>query len=186
MVTAAVLAACDARPARAGLIDNGSGLIYDTELNITWYNRPNYDTHVYGDYALWAQSLNVGGVTGWRLPTTPGTTTGITSEGEMGHLFYVTLGNPIGVNGVGEPVGEFLNKGPFTDLRMGFYTSATDVNGYHYYFSFDDGKQSAVNISYWYFWIHGLAVHDGNVAVPEPSAVGVMGACGLTLMRRRR
>lgn len=113
--------------AHASLIVHGGGLVYDTDLNITWYANPNYVTHVYGDYAAWAAGLNVGGVTGWRVPTTPGTTTGITNEGEMGHLFYDELKNPVVLDGVGQPTGRFDNKGPFTNLNAGFYTSTTPV-----------------------------------------------------------
>lgn len=162
-----ILVVCAFGSAHARLIVHGGGLVYDTDLNITWYVNPNYDTHVYGDYAAWAAGLNVGGVTGWRLPTTPGTTTGITNEGEMGHLFYDELGNS---------PGSFTNKGPFTNLHMGFYTSTTH-NGYlYYYFSFDDGQQSLADINYWYFWIHGLAVHDGKIGSPpvSPAVLGLL------------
>jgi hypothetical protein len=161
----AILVLCTVGAAQAALIDHGGGLIYDTVLNITWYDNPNYETHVYGDYVTWVDGLTVEGVTGWRLPTTPGTTTGVTSEGEMGHLFYTTLGNS---------PGPFINQGPFTNLSGGFYTE-TAPSG-NYYFNFDSGQQLPVNISYWYFWIHGLAVHDGNIgAVPLPPALLLFG-----------
>jgi len=171
-----ILVVCAFGSAHARLIVHSGGLVYDTDLNITWYVNPNYDTHVYGDYAAWAAGLNVGGVTGWRLPTTPGTTTGITNEGEMGHLFYDELKNPVVLDGVGQPTGRFDNKGPFTNLHMGFYTSTTH-NGYlYYYFSFDDGQQSLADINYWYFWIHGLAVHDGKIGSPpvSPAVLGLL------------
>jgi hypothetical protein len=167
-----IFVACTFGSAQASLIVHGGGLVYDTDLNITWYVNPNYDTHVYGDYAAWAAGLNVGGVTGWRLPTTPGTTTGITNEGEMGHLFYDELKNPVVLDGVGQPTGRFDNKGPFTNLNGGFYTSTTPGEGNYYYFNFDNGKQELVYIGYWYFWIHGLAVHDGKIGSPPvPPAV---------------
>jgi hypothetical protein len=58
------------------LVDNGGGLIYDPNLNITWYNYVYYDhtSSTQGQGATWAEatawvsSLNAGGVTGWRLP----------------------------------------------------------------------------------------------------------------------
>jgi hypothetical protein len=60
--------------ANATLIDNGGGLIYDTDLNITWYDNTYTGTQGNGanwDQAnAWATGLNVGGVTGWRLPQT--------------------------------------------------------------------------------------------------------------------
>lgn len=187
-----ICAVCTFGSAHAALIDNGGGLIYDTDLNITWYDNPNYDTHLYGDYATWAADLNVGGVKGWRFPTTPGTTTGVTSEGEMGHLFYIELKNPIGVDGVGNPIGLFINSGPFTNLKQGFYTSTTH-NGYQYYcFIFDNGQQILADINYWSGGINGLVVHDGNIGGPlipiSPSVIlfgsGLLGLVGLRRFRR--
>ena len=160
---------CSFGSAHASLIVHNDGMVYDTDLNITWYTNPNYETHVYGDYAAWAAGLNVGGVTGWRLPTTPGTTTGITitNEGEMGHLFYDELKNPIVPDGVGGFVGRFDNKGPFTNLQMGFYTSKTHDGYRYYYFSFSSGQQALADINWYYSWIHGLAVHDGKIGSPQ-------------------
>jgi elongation factor P hydroxylase len=94
----------------------------------------------------------------------------------MGHLFYTTLGNPTGVDGVGTPIGIFVNKGPFTNLKEGFYTSTTH-NGYHYYyFSFDSGQQNIADINYWYGPINGLAVHDGKIGSPpvSPAVLGLL------------
>ena len=85
----------------------GNRLIYDSDLDITWYDYTNdYDT--WQNQMDWAGALYVdfGGThyTDWRLPTTvdgyqvygyDGTTTegyNITSS-EMGHLFYTELGN---------------------------------------------------------------------------------------------
>ena len=187
-----VLAVCTCGSAQANLIDNGGGLIYDTVLNITWYDNPNYVTHVYGDYVTWVESLNVGGVTGWRFPTTPGTKIGVTDEGEMGHLFYIELGNPVVLDGVGNPVGRFDNKGPFVNLNalyLGFYTSMTKDGANYYYFDFGSGSQSLAYIGNWYYWIHGLAVHDGNIGssvVPLPPSTLLLGSGLLGLAGWRR
>lgn len=65
----------------AALVDNGGGMIYDTNLNITWYNYNPYDDIDYGGsfrqpnlmwYMAkdWANSLSLGNVSGWRLPET--------------------------------------------------------------------------------------------------------------------
>ena len=171
-------------PANAALVTNGNSLIYDTDLNITWYDSPNYDTHVYGDYVIWAQGLAVGGVTGWRLPTTPGSNTGFVNEGELGHLFYNELGNS---------QGGLINKGPFKNLNaeyLGFYTSTSHDGGNYYYFDLGSGKQDLAYIGYYYFWIHGLAVHDGNIGnpVPAPSALLLLGSAltGLVGLNRKK
>ena len=162
-----IFVVCTFGSAHARLIVHGGGLVYDTDLNITWYANPNYDTHVYGDYAAWAAGLNVGGVTGWRLPTTPGTTTGITNEGEMGHLFYDELKNPVVPDGVGGFKGSFTNKGPFTNLQMGFYTSTTHDGLNYYYFSFDNGKQETANIQFGTFGFTDWRFTTGRSAAPQ-------------------
>lgn len=168
-------------PASAALVNNGNGLIYDTDLNITWYDSPNYETHVYGDYVTWVQGLSIEGVSGWRLPTTPGNNIGFVNEGELGHLFY------------DEWKGQTTNKGPFQNLNatyLGFYTSMTR-NGYQYYYmDLNTGNQQLADINYYYFWIHGLAVHDGNVGnpVPVPSAFWLLGSglIGLVGISRKK
>jgi hypothetical protein len=154
----------------AALIDHGNALIYDTDLDITWYAYPNYDTATYDGYLAWVNGLEAGGGTNWRLPTTTATGTG-----EMGHLYYEELGNA---------PGSFSNEGPFANYGGlaanygGFYTSTPVGDGNLYWFSFDGygasaGSQSVVNPAYYYFWIHGLAVHDGSIGAPVPLPAGV-------------
>lgn len=64
--------------AQAIFIDAGGGMVYDTELDVTWLKDANYAmTSGYdadglmnwNDSVAWASSLTVGGVNGWRLPT---------------------------------------------------------------------------------------------------------------------
>jgi hypothetical protein len=73
--------------ANAALIDRGGGLIYDTDLNITWLADANYAmtsgyigtiSTVYNDGRMtqqqavdWAAQLSFGGFDEWRLPSTP-------------------------------------------------------------------------------------------------------------------
>ena len=63
----------------AALVDRGGGLIYDTDLNITWLADANYaqtsghdadGLMTWGAANSWAAGLNINGITGWRLPTT--------------------------------------------------------------------------------------------------------------------
>ena len=109
--------------AQAALVDRGGGLIYDTDLDVTWLQDANYaktsgfDADGAMDWitaTTWAANLtyydSVRNVTydDWRLPTTtdtgaPGTqcTNSGTDCGynvdpnssEMAHLYFVTLGN---------------------------------------------------------------------------------------------
>src|SRR3989338_7418018 len=85
----------------------GNRLIYDSDLDITWYDYTQ-TSDSWQNQVNWASALDVNfsgtHYTDWRLPTIVdgpysygynGTTTGgfnITS-GEMGHLFYTELGN---------------------------------------------------------------------------------------------
>jgi hypothetical protein len=126
--------------AHAALQNNGGGLIYDTDLNITWYDYTKSQAH-WPDQVAWAAGLTVGGVTGWRLPSTvdgpytnPFDYTGTTTAGynittsEMGHLYYTELGNIAfyDVNGGHHP-GEdgLVHQSFFTGLQAVCYWSST-------------------------------------------------------------
>lgn len=172
--------------ANSALIDNGNGLIYDTDLNITWYDNPNYDTHMFADYVTWANNLVVGNAENWRLPTTGGQHSGYTNEGEMGHLYYDELNNT---------PNSFVNAGPFQHLNaeyLGFYTSTYGENGNVHYYDLGSGSQSLAWTGNWYFWIHAIAVHDGNIGggspVPVPTTLLLLatGLTGLAAIGRRK
>jgi hypothetical protein len=102
----------------ASLIDRENGLIYDTDMDITWmqdafaFGDPTVRPHLLSrelmsrDTAMsWVDALDFGGFDDWRLPKTPnidsscGTdatdkqwlTLTPCSGGEMGHLFYSEL-----------------------------------------------------------------------------------------------
>lgn len=103
---------------------------YDTVLDITWLADANgsnntdpgfyYGLTTWDSAMAWAANLNVGGITGWRLPVTnpidgttaddasfsytgsedlgysvsaPGTAFAGSTASEMAHLYYNTLGN---------------------------------------------------------------------------------------------
>ncbi len=105
-------------PAHAALDLLGQGtsadgtwkLIYDTDLDITWYDYTNPNAY-WQNQVDWASALSVdfgmNTYNDWRLPLTvdglyvygyDGTTTAgysITNS-ELGHLFYTELGNTVG------------------------------------------------------------------------------------------
>jgi hypothetical protein len=97
----------------AALVDRGGGMIYDTDLNVTWladanysmtsgYNADGYMT--WGEATTWAANLSYGGYSDWRLPTAdPACSLSYNCTGsEMGHLFYNELGGVAGQSRVSE------------------------------------------------------------------------------------
>lgn len=197
--------------AHAALVDRGGGLIYDTDLNITWLSNAdaavgsafddgtntNDGSMSWASAVAWSASLTTGGVSGWRLPSTgvPDATCsdstrayGLSCTGsEMGHLFYVELG--------GTPNTTILTSGDpvllalFSNIQ-GTYWSGTTEPGFPDHamtFTFTLGNQSdAFKTTN---FVHGWAVHDGDVAVvPAPGAAWLLatGLLGLLESSRRR
>jgi hypothetical protein len=211
-----------------------SVFLYDTALNITWLRgspgsaQPGSGQSTWLEANTWAANLEVGAYDDWRLPTlTPvnGTTFnynftnngtsdygyGATGAGwgtasEMGHLFYVTLGNKgFCTPGAGGSVAcvpqagyGLTNTGDFQGLQsfdywsgLGYVPSATDEWG-AWIFSTEDGLQD--------FHVkprelYALAVRPGDVAVAVTAAVPLPAAAWLmlsglgvlgTIARRRR
>lgn len=197
--------------AQAALHDRGGGLIYDDDLNVTWFQDANYaqtsgydldGVMTWNDAMAWATSLvyynNATGqdISGWRLPTTllsdPSCDPAFGSTGasfgcsgsEMGHLFYNELG---GVTGQDINTTHNANYYLFKNIQSHDYwssTVATDTNtGWIFYFS--HGLQTPGNaLSAW-------AVRDGDVAaasVPEPETYAMflagLGLVGFMASRR--
>jgi len=156
---------------------------YDTEADLTWLADANaaigsmYDTYSPGtgymnwvDANAWAASLDVDGVTGWRLPDSE-PTCGLAyncAGSEMGNLFYNVLGNTAGF---------LTNAGPFSNIHSGLYWSATDyalVTDLAWGFGMGDGYQDP---SFKTYNNHAWAVHSGDVsAVPIPPSVFLFGS----------
>ena len=204
------LAFVSATTAQASLVDRGGGLIYDTDLNITWLSNANYamtsgyDTDglmTWNDAMTWAGNLSYGGYTDWRLPTTlqPDATCSIQNGGdsygfnctgsEMGHLFYNELG---GVAAQDIATTHNTNYDLFANVQSFGYWSGTEyapvtVNAWHFYFGNSYQGTGSKSTSY-YAW----AVRPGDVAaVPVPAAAwlfgsGLLGLLGAARARRRR
>jgi len=206
--------------ANAALISRLGGLAYYDDVNdLTWLADANYamtsgydaDGLMAWDQAMnWVSGLNVGGVTGWRLPDTidvgndgatytnlyQGVDYGynITAHSEMSNMFYNVLGNIsfFDTSGAGPQAGWGLtNTGPFSNLQAGVYRSATEYapnTSDAWGFDMNNGGQgSAGKTVTSYAW----AVYSGDVsvsAVPVPAAVWLFGSglLGLIGMARRR
>jgi hypothetical protein len=48
----------------------------------------------WNDATAWVDAFVYAGLNDWRLPYSPVTAQGFINEGELGHLYYTTLGNP--------------------------------------------------------------------------------------------
>lgn len=202
--------------AEATLFSRAGGLAYyDDLLNITWLADPNYAntsgfTFGYdgamkfscGDesgtqqtacgYLGWLNAQAHLGVTGWRLPQTPTVDPSCDlsgyncTGGEMGSLYYITLGLAAGAPGA---VG---NSSPF----------ATIVAGDHYYwtgtllsteppepisrFGWGNGGREDSFGGAHFGAAHAWAVVDGDVLlVPEPSTALLVGLGLLALATRK-
>ena len=195
--------------ASASLIDRGGGLIYDTDLDITWLADANYaftsgyDQQDFTDglmtyaYAMaWADQLTYGGFTNWRLPTTlqpDATCANQYSFGsgqfnctgsEMGHLFYTELGGTAfnSILGTADP-----DLALFTNVQSDGYWSEREFDAtFAWVFNFGYGLQAAdQKVLGYYAW----AVRDGDVsAVPAPGAAWLLGTglLGVIGWARRR
>lgn len=166
---------------------SGNQLIYDTDLDITWYDHSNYDS--WGNQVTWAAGLNVkfngNDYTDWRLPSTADTSVGYNITGsEMGHLYYTELGNVAQAS--------ILATGPFQHLLSDFYwsgTQAIDPSYTAFGFHFDSGNNSGNQQEAHGFPAQALAVRNGDVgrsSVPEPSTLLLFagGLAGFVAMRK--
>jgi hypothetical protein len=160
--------------AHAELVDNGDNLIYDTDLDITWY-VPDTEAMTWSEAISWVAGLsvsneNVRNVRGWRLPSVlnedgSGPCGGYDCSGsEFGHLYYTELGNA--------PGGPIANRGPFDNLKTEVYWSALQwapFPGNAWAFNFYTGLQGFADKNL-YVNFYPMAVHDGNIGGSARSA----------------
>jgi len=180
---------------------------YDTVLGITWLADANHaGTGMDWDSAdAWAASLDINGISGWRLPAmldtgTAGcsfgysgtdcgwnvqTSSGMTVYSELASLFYDTLGNIAYYDTSGNgPQADWglSNTGPFANVQSNYYWTGlayAPLASEAWFFGFHNGLQDSNprSDSFPYAW----AVHAGDVGtalVPLPAAAWLF-ACGL-------
>lgn len=168
----------------------GGKAVYDTDLNITWLADANYaETSGFDDDGrmnwldanIWAASLNIGGINGWRLPTTdiPCQVYNCTGS-EMGHLFYNELGGTAGSSillSLDPDLALFTNIVPSV-VWSGHWSGTEfvfprDPGSSAWIFSFLHGYQDApLKFNELFAW----PVHDGDVAalIPEPQTYAML------------
>jgi hypothetical protein len=171
---------------------NEYSLIYEDDQGLVWIDYSS-GSKEWADSVSWAKALNDSGALtynfnpgisvtwndDWRLPNTKdaarkngfdGSTTAgfnITSS-EMGHLFYVSLGNFAYYDKAGNVQAGFAglkNKAPFQNLSAGTYWSGTQYAIYtnHVWtFNFYYGSQDFNSFTNSYAY-PGLAVRSGKV-----------------------
>lgn len=202
--------------ANAALLERLGGLAYyDDVADLTWLADANYaqttgyDADGFMDWATanaWAASLNINGVSGWRLPDTVqpdascwiqspfGYGSGVDCTGsELGNLFYNVLG---GDSGAPIWITHNANYDLFTNINSMnyFFWSATDASfdawyGAWYFNMFEGYQGTTEGTNTMNVW----AVHSGDVGasvVPAPAAVwlfcsGLFGLVGVSCQRRR-
>ena len=155
---------------------------YDTDLDVTWLRDADVNGVMDWNTAVsWAENYTFGAYTDWRLPTSD-QCIGLNCTGsELGHLWYVELGNPAG--------GPMLNTGDFENLQsFGYYSSTVweaNPNGVMA-FRTGEGYQGGDDRSNPYY---AMTVRDGDVpSIPEPETYALMlaGLAGLAMATRRR
>jgi hypothetical protein len=211
--------------AQAALFDRGNGLIYDDVFNITWmadmnypttsgYSGPGVTSDIYGNalvdwYAAttWAEGLNYGGFSDWRLPTLVPDDSTCTSwyyrdprgpesfglncrGGELSHLFVEYLGNQpnMSVQSSSKTPEQEANFSLFINFRAGYWSSTSDIiypSVCAWNFTSYNGTQNGCGGKN-YSGLMAVAVRDGDVPAPSSVALSLLGLALLGFARSQR
>jgi hypothetical protein len=178
---------------------------YDRVLDISWLaDTLASGTRTRNEARAWAASLNVYGITGWRLPFIVETTGGTVYEGasvgynalttsgtppypattvysELATMFYDTLGNIGQFDSFeselagGVPGWGLSNTGPFANLQPTFYWIGTEFSVHPLLAREFHFGNGHQGVTSRDARDYAWAVHDGDVGdVPEPSAAALL------------
>ena len=168
----------DANSGAGSSFDNG---VLTTDGRMTWQSAND-----------WAASLNIAGVTGWRLPDTlqpdpscDSQSGGVSSSfnctgSEMGNLFYNVLGGTANTSIV---TTSNANYNLFSNIQTNYWSGTENATNSDraWGFDIDLGRQSGLNIKSGN--LSAWAVKSGDVsAVPVPAAVWLFGSGLLSLI----
>lgn len=196
---ALAMTVCTALPAQAALLDRGNGLIYDTDLNITWLKDWNtaagssYDDGsdpadgrlTWDSASAWAENLVYGGYSDWRLPSALNADGSAPCVGyhctgsELGHLWYGELDNVAGT--------DWTNTAPFENVQMHIYWLQEPGEDPETAWSFTPNGLQVPDYASWNHF-YAVAVRPGDVAaVPEPETCALfLGGLALLVGLKRR
>ncbi len=172
----------------ANLVQRSPNFIYDTDLNITWMQNANVsDLMTWQQAKTWADNLDFGGYSDWRLPGFSDVTrcTGSScTDSELGHMYYTELAGPEGAGYRGISIGTIHNDNYalFSNLMTYFYWTGEEASpgsGGAWMFSYAHGIQNISNKNNrFYAW----AVRDGDItAVPVPAGLWLFGSAIVSL-----
>lgn len=194
---------------------------YDTTLKVTWITDWTISGRMnWYDAQSWAQNLRYFGVTGWRLPSVipingvafdfsesnngstdfghgqTGVGWGLASE--LGHMYYVTLGNlgscvpdsSAPSSCIYQPGYGYSNTGPFSNLAADGYwadsaylQNTNPLAAWSVWRFTEAGSQFVGATGY---TLYAVAVHDGDVPVPATLALLGLGLVGIARERSSR